>query len=180
VIGRGVSTGVLAHGISTRVLAHRALAVAVPFLLLGLCLFGPTAAIADGPRDAASPRAVVEARRATLKKMGAALKAIVEQLKTETPDNARMASAAQFISSNAPQLTGWFPAGTGPDSGVDTDALPYIWKERSKFDSLAERLVSESKALTAALAATDLVAIKTQAKVVTEACATCHHSFRAD
>lgn len=151
-----------------------------PFLLLGLYLFGQAAAVADGPGDEASPRAVVEARRATLKKMGAALKAIVEQLKTETPDNARMAIAAQFISSNAPHLMGWFPAGTGPDSGVDTDALPYIWKEREKFDALAGRLVSESKTLTTVLAATDLVAIKTQAKVVADACSTCHHSFRAD
>ena len=169
--GRRVSTGVLAQG---------ALALGVPFLLLCLWLFGPATAIADSPGDAASPRAVVEARRATLKKMGAALKAIVEQLKTEVPDTARMTTAAQFISSNAPQLAGWFPAGTGPDSGVDTDALPYIWKERGKFDSLAERLVTESKTLTTTLGAADLGAIKTQAKVVAEACATCHHSFRAD
>ncbi len=137
-------------------------------------------AIADGADDATSPRTVIEARRATLKKMGAAMKAIVEQLKTDAPDNGRMATAAQFISSNAPQLAGWFPAGTGPESGADTDALSYIWKERGKFDSLAERLVSESKTLTTVLAAGDLAAIKTQAKVLAETCSSCHHSFRAD
>lgn len=149
-------------------------------LLCGLVLLGTVSALADEPGNATSPRTLIEARRATLKKMGAAMKAIVEQLKTEVPDTARMTTAAQFISSNAPQLAGWFPAGTGPDSGVDTDALPYIWKERGKFDSLAERLVTESKTLTTTLGAADLGAIKTQAKVVAEACATCHHSFRAD
>src|SRR4051812_30774444 len=82
----------------------------------------------------ASPQTVIETRRASLKKMGAAMKAIVEQLKTGAPDTAKMAAAAQAISAGAEPLISWFPVGSGPESGADTDALPHIWEDRAKFE----------------------------------------------
>jgi cytochrome c556 len=91
-----------------------------------------------------------------------------------------MLAATQVINTFATEPVHWFPAGSGPASGVDTDALPHIWEDRAKFDSLANQLVAESKNLTAAMSGHDLAAIRTQVKVVADVCATCHHSFRAD
>jgi len=108
------------------------------------------------------------------------MKTIVDQLKTDAPDQAKMAEAAQTISAGAPQVSQWFPAGSGAEAGVDTDALPPIWTDRAKFDSLANRLVAESKSLSATLSGTDLAAAKVQVKAVADACSTCHRSFRAD
>jgi cytochrome c556 len=128
----------------------------------------------------AAPGAVIEARQQGFKKMGAAMKALNEQLKTGAPDPAKAIAATEAISAGARAQSEWFPAGSGPESGAETDALAHIWKDRAKFDSLTARLVSESKALAAAAAANDAAALKTQAKVVADTCSTCHRSFRAD
>jgi len=128
----------------------------------------------------ASTQTVIEARREGFKKMGAAMKALSDQAKQAAPDLAKMTAASQTISTAAPQQFQWFPAGTGPESGIETDALEHIWQDRTKFESLASKLAGESKTLTATVAGGDLAAIKTQVKAVGEVCSTCHKSFRAD
>jgi cytochrome c556 len=126
------------------------------------------------------PQSTIQTRQAGFKKMGAAMKLIVAQLKTDAPDTAQIAAATQVIRSGAEAALQWFPTGSGPDAGSDTDALAYIWQERAKFDALANRLVTESKTLTAAASANDVAALRSQVKAVGEICSTCHHSFRAD
>jgi len=146
--------------------------------LAGLLTLSAGIAGASDPQTAATPQATIETRQAGFKKMGGAMKLIVAQLKSDAPDTAQIASATQVIRAGAESALHWFPAGSGPEAGSDTDALPYIWQERAKFDTLANRLVSESKTL--ASAATDLAALRSQVKVVGEICSTCHKSFRAD
>ncbi|MDB5972208.1 MAG: cytochrome [Hydrocarboniphaga sp.] len=130
--------------------------------------------------DAGSPQAVIEVRQASFKKMGAAMKTIVDQLKTDAPDKARMAAAALVIGSYTAEVRGWFPAGSGAEAGVDTDALPYIWEARAKFDAIADRLAPEAKTMTTVLAGDDMAAVRAQAKTLGGVCSDCHHSFRAD
>ena len=108
------------------------------------------------------------------------MKALTEQLKSAAPDAAKMAAAAQAIGTGAEAQLQWFPAGSGPEAGAETDALPHIWKDREKFDSLANKLIPETKALTAAIASNDVPAIRTQLKTVADVCSSCHRSFRAD
>lgn len=134
-------------------------------------------AVAD---SAASLQAVIETRQAGFKKMGAALKSITDQLKSDAPDNAKITAAAQVISTQAEQVLHWFPAGSGAEAGSETDALPQIWKDRGKFESIGNRLTTESKTLVTAMSSNDLSAIKTQTKALADVCSTCHRSFRAD
>jgi cytochrome c556 len=151
--------------------------------LLALAVLGTLAvgnAGASDPAESPSPQTVIETRQAGFKKMGAAMKAIVEQLKSDAPDNARMAAAAQVISSGAETQLRWFPAGSGAEAGVETDALPHIWKDRAKFDSIANQLIPAAKTLATAMSGNDLAAIRAQVKIVADTCATCHRSFRAD
>jgi cytochrome c556 len=123
-----------------------------------------------------SAAAAVEARQAGFKKMGAALKAITEQLKTGSPDPSTLAAPAQALVGFAEKVPHWFPAG----SGAETDALPNIWTDRARFDALAKDLLAEVKNLSATLAANDLAAMKEQAKRTGAACSACHRSYRAD
>ena len=145
--------------------------------LASACVLATSIAAASDP---AGGTAVIETRREGFKKMGAAMKAIVEQLKSATPDTARITAAAQVIAAGAPEVPQWFPAGTGPEAGAETDALPHIWEDRAKFDSLANKLIPETKTLLTATAGGDISAIRTQVKVVADVCSTCHKSFRAD
>jgi cytochrome c556 len=130
--------------------------------------------------ESPSPQVVIETRRGIFKKMGAGMKLIVAQLKTDAPDSARMAAAAQFISLHAEEIPHWFPAGSGKEAGIETDALPYIWKDRAKFDSIANQLVPESKRLVDVIAGNDIDTTRAQVKVVGDVCGACHKSFRAD
>ncbi|MFL6548163.1 MAG: c-type cytochrome [Povalibacter sp.] len=128
----------------------------------------------------ASAQATIHTRQQGFKKMGAAMKSIVEQTKTGAPDAAKIASAAQEISSVAPQISSWFPAGSGSEAGIDTDALAFIWQQRAKFDANANQLVAESKSFASALAGADLATLKTRTKTLADVCSSCHRSFRAD
>ena len=127
-----------------------------------------------------SMRAAIEARQAGFKKMGAAMKSIAAELKTEAPDLAKMTGAAQAIALGAKDQPAWFPAGSGPESGVETDALAHIWKDGAKFAALTHQLSAESGNFTTALASKDLAAVRTQFKALADVCSTCHKSFRAD
>ena len=146
---------------------------------IGVALVAIGSAIAG---ESASPSAqdVIDARQSGFKKMGAAMKAISEQLKSGTPDLAKMTAAAQAIGVGAREQPTWFPAGTGPESGLQTDALPHIWKDTSKFTALSGQLGTEASGFTAAVTTGDLAAIRSQFKVLSDVCSTCHKSFRAD
>lgn len=149
-------------------------------VIAGLCAIGAMDAGLADDASTAAPETVIETRQQGFKKMGAAMKAIVDQLKTDAPDRARMTAAALAIGAGAEHVSGWFPTGTDADSGLDTDALPYIWKDRARFDSLAQQLVAESKALNSTMAGGDLATLKAQVKTVGAVCGNCHRSFRAD
>jgi cytochrome c556 len=154
-------------------------AVLVITAAAGLCLLGGTSRIALADEQV-SAQAAIDARRAGFKKMGAATKALSEQLKNDAPEPSKVAAASQAILMVASEVPHWFPPGTDNASGLDTDALPYIWKDRSKFDALASQLVAESRSLAASATAGDLTTVRSQTKTVESVCKSCHSSFRAD
>lgn len=144
-----------------------------------LVLLAIGAAVASESNDA-SVQSVIDTRRSGFKKMGAAMKSIAAELKTDAPDVAKMTTAAQAVSAGAKEQPNWFPTGSGPESGLDTDALPHIWKDTAKFSSLSSQLGVEAGNFSAALSGKDVATIRTQFKVLSDVCATCHKSFRAD
>lgn len=148
---------------------------------LGAALAAAGAHVASA-LDSAAPAApdVIQTRQAGFKKMGAAMKLITEQLKSDAPDLAKLTAAAQAISTGAHEQPAWFPAGSGPEAGVDTDALPHIWQDAAKFTALSNQLGVESGNFSTAVASNDLAAIRTRFKALADVCSTCHKSFRAD
>ena len=153
---------------------------ALPLMLGVLGVIAAKETHASDPLDSASVQTLIETRQQGFKKMGAAAKALRDELKSSAPNDALLVQASHAIEAAAEAQTRWFPEGSGPESGVDTDALPYIWKNREKFDSIAAQLRAETKKLVAATSAHDLPALRTQFKVVGEVCSSCHRSFRAD
>ncbi len=144
-----------------------------PLFLIAVLLTGH-AALAD------QNAALIEARQEKLKEMGAATKVFREELKSDAPDLQRMERAAARIASYAPDLESWFPAGTGPDSGVDTDALAYIWKNTDKFTRVSKDLVTAADALVITIGKGETAAIVEAVGTLGRACKACHQSFRAD
>jgi cytochrome c556 len=147
-----------------------------------LLRFVAVATLASAPVIAAAPapQDIVNARMAGMKKMGAAMKAIGEQLKTATPDKNVVAAAAQTITGAAKAQGKLFPANTARSAGLKTDALPAIWTDRKTFDADMAKLVAESTKLAAVAGTGDTAAIGAQMKAVGATCGACHRQFRAE
>ncbi|TPG47167.1 c-type cytochrome [Sphingomonas glacialis] len=127
-----------------------------------------------------STDAVIATRVAGFKKMGGAMKALNDQLKSGAPVKATMVAAAQTIAENARAQGKLFPAGSGPAAGVKTDALPNIWTDRATFDAQMAKLVTAADKLVAVANSGDAAAIGAQAKATGAVCGGCHRQFRSN
>jgi cytochrome c556 len=129
---------------------------------------------------AVAQQAIIDERQEGFKKMGAAMKTLNGELKKGAPDSAAVIDAAAIMAALAEEVPAWFPAGSGSESGLETDALAYIWKGTEKFEHLSEALITETKALVTLGSGSDFSATKKQLLVVRDNCAACHNSYRAD
>ena len=141
--------------------------------LAGLCAGMATAAALDA-------KAAVAARQAGFKRMGAAFKAINDQLKGDAPAKDQLVAAARVVATTARAQPALFPAGSGASAGVPNDALPAVWSQRAAFDAQMAKLVVESARLATVAGTGDLAAIREQTRATGAVCKACHIQFRAD
>jgi cytochrome c556 len=142
-----------------------------------------TAAAPAEPAPAAAepaidPKVVIETRQTNLKDMGAAFKTISDETKKGSPDMAAITGAAERVKAHATEIGNWFPAGTGPEAGIKTEALAKIWEDRATFDAAVIKLQDEAGKLQAAAASGDAAAVKAQFPATGGACKNCHDTFR--
>ena len=127
---------------------------------------------------AASPADTIAARQANFKVMGKGMKAISDQIKSPTPDIAAIKAGAMAIGQSAGKVYGYFPQGTGPESGVKTGALPAIWEKNDEFKGDATKLVKAAAALQGAANSGNVDQVKAQFMAVGGTCKDCHQAFR--
>lgn len=145
-------------------------------LALGLA----AATVAGGALAAVSMEKVVATRQANFKALGAAFKAINDQLKADTPDLAVIRASAKKAHDLARAEPHWFPKGSGPESGTNTKAKPEIWSDPAGFKLALASLETESGKLVKVSAGTDIDAIKAQVKATGMACGGCHNKFKVN
>lgn len=144
----------------------------LPALVLGLAACG-------GNPDTPEGR-MADQRHENFEQIGSAFKLIGDELKKPSPDIAVIRAGAEKIDGFAPKVGTWFPAGTGPQDGMKTDALPAIWSKPEQFQQAAARLVDASAQFNALAQAGDVGALGKGAQDLGAACKNCHDSFRAD
>ncbi|KCZ52537.1 hypothetical protein HY29_04460 [Hyphomonas beringensis] len=172
---------------------HRKTSVAAA-ALLGLSLLAACGS-GDAPESAAAPEAgaeevilangmtpkeQIDARQAHLKNYGKAFKTISDQLKSSDPDMAAIQTAAANLVSESEGMDTWFPEGSGPDSGVKTDALPAIWENPGDFSQQVANFQTEAAQLSEATKTDDVDAIKVAFGETGKTCKSCHETYRAD
>jgi cytochrome c556 len=136
----------------------------------------PAAAPDIGATPADIP-AFMKTRHDNYEDIGKNMKALQDNMKAATPDMAAVTAAATKIKDYAGQMGTWFPAGTGPDSGIKTEAKANIWTDRATFDAAVVKLQEESTKLAAV---TDAAGFKAQFPVMGGACKNCHDTFREE
>lgn len=146
----------------------------LPLLTAGLCL--ALAACGGGPKTPGEQAA--HDRHEKFEAIGKAFKTIGDELKKDAPDVAKVKENAATLAGLAPQVKDWFPAGSGPQDGVKTEALAAVWQQPDEFGKAATRLTEASATLNAAAQAGDLAAVRGAATPLGAACKDCHDRFR--
>ncbi|MFN3515061.1 MAG: c-type cytochrome [Phenylobacterium sp.] len=122
----------------------------------------------------------VAARQAGFKTMGAAFKAVNDELKKGQPDMKVVAAQSRTVNVQAHALPGWFAKGSGAESGAKTKAKAEIWTDSDTFAAAARALQTETAKLQSLAAGGDAGAVRDQVRAVGAACGNCHKPFRAD
>ncbi|MFL6856624.1 MAG: cytochrome c [Allosphingosinicella sp.] len=126
------------------------------------------------------PAAAIQARQAGMKQIGRNFKAINDQMHGGAPDGQAIAAAAHALAELAPRVPSWFPAGTGPDSGVKTAVKPEVWSQAPDFRAKAKALALAARNLDAAAAkGGDPAALQPLVQQLGGACKACHTAYKA-
>lgn len=145
---------------------------------LALAIF---AGLASTLAIAASPvSTAITARQTNFKKMGGAMKALKDNLAYGAISKAEAVAAARMLAATGRAQAGLFPSGSGPSSGLKTDALPAVWTNRAAFDGQMKTFIAQADKLVVAANSGKIDAINAQFKAVGGACGSCHRQFRAD
>ncbi|MEH6715248.1 cytochrome c [Parasphingorhabdus flavimaris] len=153
--------------------------------LLAACEQAPETAPASEAASVELPNGLtvkeqIEARQGQLKKMGKAFKTISDQLKADSPDLSQIQTAAAAVPEESATMIDWFPEGTGPQSGVETEALPVIWENKADFNLKITALQDAAALLDSAAQTGDIAAIGAAFKTTGGTCKACHDKYRLD
>jgi cytochrome c556 len=139
----------------------------------------PVATAASDMPPATDVAAFMKARHEKYEDLGKNFKVMMDATKVDAPDMAAVSAAAAKVQEYAGQMGTWFPAGTGPDSGIESEAKANIWTDRATFDAALTKLQDESAKMVTA-AGTDAAAFKGQFRNLGGACKNCHDTFREE
>jgi cytochrome c556 len=148
----------------------RSAAILASIVLLGLAGCG-------GNPDTPAGRAA-DARHESFEQMGDAFKVVADAMKQDAPDMAAIQSAAGKINALAPKLPEWFPAGSGPDDGIRTEALQTVWTKPEEFRQAAQKFADEAAKFDAAAKTGDKAAVGAAMQSLGGSCKGCHEKFR--
>lgn len=123
---------------------------------------------------------IVKSRIAGYREIGAAFKAINDQLRSGTPQPYLLQVSAREIADGTREQYRWFPAGSGPKPGVKTRAKPAIWTQPAKFKALQDSFAAKAAALAAATKGKDTARIQAAVKELGGACKACHDVYREE
>ena len=148
---------------------HSARALGAAFALCSTVALAAGLSGADALKD----------RQTHMKALGAAGKALSDQLRSGNPDPTIVKLQAGKIAAAARELPTWFPAGSGPETKAKTRALPLIWSDSAGFAASAQHLRDAADKLDAAAAGGNMAAVGPAFAAAGHACGDCHDKFRA-
>ncbi len=122
---------------------------------------------------------LMEQRHKDYEKIGGAMRSISKQLKADSPDLAQVRRGAATIAGLAPQVSDWFPAGTGPDVGK-TEARAEIWQKPEDFAAKTRDFQAAAVAFNTAAQGSDLKAIRSAHGNLGKSCKGCHDLYREE
>jgi cytochrome c556 len=138
----------------------------------------------EGPQFSGQSRTVnaaesIRARQTHYNQIGRAMKGINDELKAGSPSVRAIQGHAAQMRRFAPQIHGWFPAGSGSEAGLKTRAKREIWSDPQGFRRAAQAFVNATRQFDAVARRGDVKAIRAAVPALGAACKGCHDRFRA-
>lgn len=156
-------------------MSNKLLAASAALALGAFAIVQAPAMAGDGGLDA---QATIKARQAAFHLSAGAfgpMKAAIDSGADVKP----FAFGAKGLARWARTLPSMFPAGTGPDAGVPTKALPSIWSDRAGFEARVAEYAAAADRLAELAEANDKAGFAAQWMTVRQSCSNCHDSYRA-
>jgi cytochrome c556 len=143
-------------------------------MLAGLFLMAGAAPLLAADAD------IVKSRIAGYREIGAAYKAINDQLSSGAPEPYLLQVSAREIVNGTRNQYRWFPAGSGPKPGIKTRAKAAIWSQPAKFKTLQDGFAAKAVALAAATKGGDAARVQAAVRELGGACKACHTVYREE
>ena len=121
-----------------------------------------------------------EAREEGFKSLGRNFKTIKDNMDAGNAASDAALAAIDEVEVLADDLPNWFPEGSAPETGTDTEALPAIWEEPDAFQAKVSDFQAAVTELGAAGESGDAAAISAAFGNVGKTCGSCHDDFRED
>ena len=118
-------------------------------------------------------------RHERMEEIGDAMKLVSRELRSESPEPGRLRGGASTIARFAPQVSGWFPPGSGPDIGK-TEAKAEIWQTPADFAAKTNEFQQAALAFNAAADRGDLAIVRAAHANLGKTCKACHDLYREE
>ena len=122
---------------------------------------------------------IMDERHEGMEEIGDAFKALSGAVKATNPDLAKLQEEAATMARLAPEVSDWFPPGTGPDVGK-TRAKAEIWQKPEDFAAKRNAFQQAAQAFNAAAQSGDVAAIKARHGDLGKSCKACHDLYRTE
>lgn len=125
-------------------------------------------------------KTAMDERHENFEAIGESFKTIRDQARSGSADLAKVTEAATTINTLSKQIDTWFPEGSGPESGNETEAKAEIWQEREAFTKAAQVLIDNSGKYLNQLQSDGASAIPGGIRLLGSGCKGCHDDFREE
>lgn len=133
---------------------------------------------AAAPRNKEEALKLMDERHEGMEDIGDAFKVLSREMKADAPNLEAVRTHAATVARLAPQVSRWFPAGTGPDVGK-TRAKAEIWQKPEDFAAKTRAFQAAAQRFDAAAKGSDVAAIKASFGELGKTCKACHDPYRA-
>lgn len=150
---------------------------------LGVAAAASVALAHDDPRPKGQLKPMVKAaydRHDNFGKLGAAMKALNEELRKGDANIAVVRAQTATIASLSNSLPTWFPKGSGTEARPKAETKPTIWSDAAGFSAKASAFQVQASKLNQLAMAGDLDAVKGQVRPTGGSCKGCHDAYREE
>ena len=136
------------------------------------------AAVPPAPASKEEALKLMHDRHEGMEDIGDAFKVLGREMKGSAPNLEQVRTHAATLTRLAPEVSRWFPAGTGPDVGK-TRAKAEIWQKPEDFAAKTRAFQAATRSFDATVKAGDVAAIKASFGELGKTCKACHDPYRA-